>query len=134
MSDSPYFDLPLNIPHAATIADRIVKYLAGLDTVRPKTRQLAAHLAAELMVFRGADDNPPEPEAEEVRQLCLGLGRDLVDRIENEGLARDKLGQHIRNLFECLAEGREGALISLRAGENPDSPQRPWTKPQPYSD
>jgi hypothetical protein len=28
-------------------------------------------------------------------------------------------------LFECLAHGEEGAIVSLRVGENPRSLQRP---------
>jgi hypothetical protein len=40
-------------------------------------------------------------------------------------LGHDRLGQCVRNFFECLELGREGAAISLRAGENPRSMQRP---------
>ena len=53
------------------------------------------------------------------------LGRLLVDHIERDQLGHDRLGQGIRNLFECLELGREGAVISLRAGEDPRSFQRP---------
>lgn len=122
----PYFDLPLNLPHAATIADRIIKRLGEKEDVRRRTKEAASSIAAQLMFYRGEDENPPEPEAEEVRQAILADARRLVDMIEQEGIGGDKLGQLIRNLFECLAEGKEGALQSLRAGENPDSAQRPW--------
>ncbi len=125
----PYFDLPLNLPHAATIADRIIKKLAEREEIRMRTRELASSIAAHLMFYRGDDDNPPADEAEEVRQAVLVLARQMVDRFENEGIQGDKLGQLIRNLFECLAEGREGAVQSLRAGENPESAQRPWRPP-----
>lgn len=129
----PFFDLPLNLPHAATVADRIIKKLAEREEVRKRTRELASSIAAHLMFYRGDDDNPPEDEAEEVRQAVLVLARELVDRFENEGITGDKLGQLVRNLFECLAEGREGAILSLRAGENPQSAQRPWRPPSgPY--
>ena len=37
----------------------------------------------------------------------------------------DRLGQLVRNYFECLELGAEGAEISLRAGEDPRSLQRP---------
>lgn len=53
------------------------------------------------------------------------LGRALVDVFEQSHVADDRLGQCVRNLFECLGWGREGAEISLRAGENPRSLQRP---------
>lgn len=127
--DIPYFDLPLNLSHAATIADRLIKRLGEREDVRRRTKEAASSIAAHLMFYRGEDDNPPEPEAEEVRQSVLAEARHLVDLIEAEGIGGDKVGQLIRNLFECLAEGKEGAIQSLRAGENPESAQRPW-RPQ----
>ena len=48
-----------------------------------------------------------------------------MGEIERLKLGSDRLGQHVRNLFECLELGEEGAQISLRAGENPNSVQRP---------
>lgn len=129
-ADIPYFDLPLNLPHAATVADRILKLLGQSDTVRRRTRETAASIASRLMFYRNDDDNPPEPEAGIAREECLALARELVDHIERDGLKRDRLGQCVRNLFECLGEGREGALLSLRAGEDPGSAQRPWRQPE----
>jgi hypothetical protein len=54
------------------------------------------------------------------------LARALVDQIERAGAGSDRLGQHVRNFFECLSLGEEGAAISLRAGEDPNSIQRPF--------
>jgi hypothetical protein len=48
-----------------------------------------------------------------------------VDAIEEDGLQSDRLGQWVRNLFECLEKAEEGLEISLRAGEDPNSLQRP---------
>jgi hypothetical protein len=48
-----------------------------------------------------------------------------LSTFERDGIADDRLGQAVRNLFECLELGEEGAEISLRAGENPDSALRP---------
>ena len=48
-----------------------------------------------------------------------------MDEIEKAGAGADRLGQQVRNLFECLELGEEGAAISLRAGENPRSLLRP---------
>jgi hypothetical protein len=53
------------------------------------------------------------------------MARELVALLEPTRLKGDRLGQLIRNLFECLELGKEGAEISLRAGENPNSLQRP---------
>jgi hypothetical protein len=36
----------------------------------------------------------------------------------------ERLGQYVRNLFECLGLAEEGALHSLPCGERPDSPLR----------
>jgi hypothetical protein len=55
----------------------------------------------------------------------VALARKMVDAFERDGIADDRLGQAVRNLFECLELGAEGAEISLRAGENPDSALRP---------
>jgi hypothetical protein len=126
---TPHFDLPLNLPHAAVVADRIIKRLGVKETVRKNLREAAAELAALLMICREDEDNPPPEEAEPLRQEALSLARGLVDRIEAQGAGEDRLGQLVRNLFECLAEGQEGAEAGLRAGENPDSLQRPWKKP-----
>ena len=60
-----------------------------------------------------------------VRDQAAVLGRKLVDQIEREKAGHDRLGQCVRNLFECLELGQEGAVISLRAGEDPKSFQRP---------
>jgi hypothetical protein len=71
------------------------------------------------------DDNPPMKAAILLRDRAAGLARKLVDHIEQGGLGNDRLGQCVRNLFECLELGLEGVSISLRAGENPKSFQRP---------
>lgn len=120
---SGFFDIPLNLPHAATVADRIAKYLAEVDASRP-TRETASEIAAGLMYYRHGD-NPDKEEGEEVKGRMLILARKLVDEIEDDGIKRDRLGQLVRNLFECLESGKEGAELSLRAGENPDSVARP---------
>ena len=36
----------------------------------------------------------------------------------------DRLGQCVRNLFECLGLPNEGRRVSLACGENPDSIMR----------
>jgi hypothetical protein len=85
----------------------------------------AAKLDALLAPYADQDDNPPEPIAGRVRNEAATLGRKLVDEIQNAQAGHDRLGQCVRNLFECLELGREGATISLRAGEHPNSFQRP---------
>jgi hypothetical protein len=78
-----------------------------------------------LEPWRDQEDNGPADAAERARQSAAALGRGIVADIESSGVGYDRLGQAVRNLFECLALGEEGAQISLRAGENPGSTMRP---------
>ncbi|HEY8183240.1 MAG TPA: hypothetical protein VII32_13450 [Thermoanaerobaculia bacterium] len=122
-----HFDIPLDLPHAGRIADRIVALLEkhteemGLDV--PEVMEIADRLSSYLFRNAAGDDNPPN--ANEVRDQAAMLGRQLVDAMEAAHLTGDRLGQLVRNLFECLELGKEGSEISLRAGENPKSLQRP---------
>ena len=125
----PFFDIPLNLPHAATVASRILYHLNRVQQVHPGKGSdavaLAADLADVLRMYKFQDENPPPEEAKSVVEEAAKLGRALVDAIERGGCGDDRLGQTIRNLFECLALGQEGAQLSLRTGENPDSALRP---------
>lgn len=53
------------------------------------------------------------------------MGRVLVSEIAAAGVGGDRIGQCVRNLFECLERGEEGARLSLLAGEDPCSLLRP---------
>lgn len=129
---TPHFQIPLDLPHAATVASRIdyllQKCLPLLKTNDPHTQKLMAingELLAILMPYQGEEDNPAEEEAQQVKEKAASLGRLLVDELEALHIKVDRLGQCVRNLFECLSLGEEGAVISLRAGENPNSALRP---------
>ena len=50
--------------------------------------------------------------------------RALVAAILATPARGDRLGQFVRNLFECLGLPEEGAALSLECGERPDSPLR----------
>ncbi len=122
-----HFDIPLDIPHAGRIADRLLsligRTLAELEIDAPTLMEKAEELWTLLFRFTSEEDNPSE--ALRLRDEAAGLGRQLVSEMERAKLGTDRLGQLIRNLFECLELGAEGAEISLRAGENPQSLQRP---------
>ena len=120
----PAFNLPLNLPHAATIAHRILYHLRGRNAPA-ETLERAGGLIVLLEPWRDLEDNGPPDAAEKARQSAAALGRALVDDIEKGALGSDRLGQAVRNLFECLSMGEEGARISLRAGEDPNSTMRP---------
>jgi hypothetical protein len=69
--------------------------------------------------------DPPEEEAVSVADSAAQEARRLVEGVVNAGLRGDRLGQCVRNFFECLGLAREGAELSLLCGERPDSPLRP---------
>jgi len=129
---TPYFHVPLNLSHAGRVARRILLLLEeavpgeGADaTDAAEARQIAGEIVMLLAPCMDSDDNPPGPAAAILRARAAALGRKLVDHIERGGLGSDRLGQCVRNFFECLELGLEGVAISLRAGENPESFQRP---------
>jgi len=118
-----HFNLPLNLPHAATIAHRILYYVRNGGPAAALAR--AGELIELLEPWRDREENGPDDEAERVRQAAAALGRRIVEGVEGSSCRSDRLGQAVRNLFECLALGAEGSAISLRAGENPNSTLRP---------
>ncbi|MFQ3669108.1 MAG: hypothetical protein SNJ74_10195 [Fimbriimonadaceae bacterium] len=118
-----YFDLPLNMPHAATVSRRIYVLLDSECDCDSRALAVAAQIVRLMEVHSRHEYTDAEAEGD--RQDAARLGRELVDAIEAEGLGHDRLGQCVRNFFECLAMGREGAAIALRAGEDPGSLQRP---------
>ncbi len=124
-----HFDIPLDLPHAGRISERILTLLErhtsemGIDA--PEVLETAEALASHLFRYSATDENPPEVEAMAARDEAAATGRQLVDQMVAAGIRGDRLGQLVRNLFECLELGAEGSEISLRAGENPNSLQRP---------
>jgi hypothetical protein len=124
----PHFQVPLNLPHAATISSRIIYHLQRRPESAEKlsaAAQLASAISDDLLPYKISGENPPEAEAKSVIAAVAEKARKMVDVIENSGAGDDRLGQAVRNLFECLELGQEGAIASLRAGENPDSTLRP---------
>jgi hypothetical protein len=126
---TPFFQVSLNLPHAGRVARRILMMMPDRKLGRGLPADAlglsASKLDALLAPYVDQDDNPPGPIAARVRNEAATLGRKLVDEIESAQAGHDRLGQCVRNLFECLELGREGATISLRAGEHPKSFQRP---------
>jgi len=122
-----HFDIPLDIPHAARLSDRILNLLERQieDSSLEADAVIEAAEGLSNFLYRFAEDDDNPPGAEIIRDEAAALARNLVDEVERINIQGDRLGQYIRNLFECLELGREGAEISLRAGENPDSLQRP---------
>jgi hypothetical protein len=123
-----HFDVLRNLPHAATISRRIEARVAALKIADEDEAATVFECVAELReVLSSYEDgnDPPETEADQAAHEAAEVGRRLVDAIEALGVGEDRLGQNVRNLFECLGLGQEGAEISLRAGEDPRSLMRP---------
>ena len=129
-----YFDLPLNLPHAFRIAQRIgriVENRAEGNGAYAALKETAAQLEKLLEPFHddlSADTINPVETAKTVEatvEAAARIGRDLAQSLADLPITDDRLGQCVRNLFECLSKGREGAALGLAAGENPASLQRP---------
>lgn len=126
--ERPYFKVPLNLPHAGRIARRILHLLpppGGAAPDEASARRLTIELIDLLDPCLELDENPSPATSLRLSRRAADLARILVEHIEGGGFGHDRLGQCVRNLFECLELGQEGAEISLRAGENPRSLQRP---------
>ena len=123
-----FYNVPVNLPHAATLTNRIEMRLAALQVFDNPAAEPLSKLIDDLQEtigkYEGAED-PSDQESQEVVEKAAGIARTMVNEIEQLNAGEDRLGQLIRNLFECLGLGKEGAEISLRAGENPNSLLRP---------
>lgn len=128
-----FFKVPLNIPHAATISRRIGYHLERVFSVHPEVHAgkrvelllLAQELQEFMEPYRMEEDNPLPDESARIVTSAAERARKIVAGVEALQVGDDRLGQTVRNFFECLELGEEGARISLRAGENPDSALRP---------
>ncbi len=116
----------INLPHAGTIVGRLQIYIADRDDQsefgRPELRDLLEEMEELLLPIA---QDPPEAKAVALAERVAALARQLVDGIVDAGYHGDRLGQCVRNLFECLGLPSEGAALSLDCGERPDSPLRP---------
>jgi hypothetical protein len=118
----------INLPHARTIAARLERSLEVLgafgeqgDGHAAPLRDTWTRLGQELAPF---DEDPPAPEALRAADTAAVCARALVDAILASPARGERLGKHVRNLFECLGLAEEGALLSLQCGESADSPLR----------
>jgi hypothetical protein len=115
----------INLPHAHTIVGRLVRWVQGQTTPPYQETRLPEILADLDRLLRPYEEDPPQNVARQVAEAARALGHALVRELEGVGYQGDRLGQCVRNLFECLGQPAEGAALSLRCGERPDSPLRP---------
>jgi hypothetical protein len=126
MSDEDYRRyVHINLPHARTIIQRIARSLEALGAFREGEDggALTLHAAYEALEkhIRPFDEDPAFAEALKASDAVAELARALVTAILATPARGDRLGQSIRNLFECLGLPDEGARLSLECGERPDS-------------
>jgi len=118
----------INLPHARTIVSRIGRSLEALGAFGEAGNggALSLHQAFEALErdAQPFDEDPPEKEAIGAADALAARGRELVAAIVDTTARGDRLGQLVRNLFECLGLPEEGAELAVRCGERPDSPLR----------
>ena len=116
----------INLPHALTIVGRLVYYLEYRDEPTPVEETQVRELLGVLdELLRPHPVDPPLPTAVAVAAAAVEQARLLVGEMVRAGYKGDRLGQCVRNLFECLGFPEEGAAASIECGERPDSPLRP---------
>jgi hypothetical protein len=129
VDDSDYHRyVRINLPHARTIVQRIGRSLEALgafgETGNGGALELHGAFEALEQALRAFEEDPPAEEALRAADAAAEKGRSLVAAILATPCRSDRLGQHVRNLFECLGLAQEGADLSLQCGESPDSPMR----------
>jgi hypothetical protein len=117
-----HFDVPRNLPHAATVTRRIAERLRKLGAEEnPDAEDLFESLNAleeRLFPFELEENGVDPVEEAAIAEQAAGHARRVVDEIEKLAIATIVWARRC-GTFECLGHGEEGAAISLRAGENP---------------
>lgn len=129
MSDAAYERyVHVNLPHARTVAMRVGGALEALgafgESANGGARSLHDALDRLERSLRDFDDDPPLEAALRAADEAAERARAVVDAVLETSLRNDRLGQHVRNLFECLGLAEEGRTLSLLCGERPDSALR----------
>lgn len=116
----------LNLPHALTIVGRLALYLEPRrEPVPVEETQVREHIEALYELLGPHTEDPPAKVALPLAARAAERARLLAEEIARAGYTGDRIGQCVRNLFECLGLPAEGAALSLTCGERPDSPLRP---------
>lgn len=115
----------INLPHARTVIRRLGGALEALGAFGEDGNRGALELQAALGALEEVagpyDEDPAFEAALRAADAVAEQARVLVRAILASSARSDRLGQHVRNLFECLGLPEEGARLSLACGERPDS-------------
>lgn len=116
----------INLPHAHTVVTRLMRYLGDrTDPIAVESTPIPEQLASLNSLLVKFPTDPPAEVAMKASVAAAEHARSLAAEIIRAGYRGDRLGQCVRNLFECLGLPLEGAELSLQCGERPDSPLRP---------
>jgi hypothetical protein len=127
MADAYERYVHINLPHSRTVLARIGRKLELLDAFREdEAGGPALHAAFRAIETKAEpfDEDPALAAAIDAADALAGRARALVAALLDTPVRSDRLGQHVRNLFECLGLPEEGAELSLQCGEKPDSLMR----------
>jgi hypothetical protein len=116
----------INLPHARTVAERLERQLEMLRVLDGEGSAALNAAVTELRhVLEPWVEDPELDKAIAAADPVVERARSLVNAVaENDRARGDRLGQCVRNLFECLGLPHEGRRVSLVCGENPDSLMR----------
>jgi hypothetical protein len=118
----------VNLPHARTIVQRVGRSLLALSPASEGDGDEAGEVDVALLALEASlrewDEDPPAEVALPAADAAAAHARRLVETLLRTSLRGDRLGLHVRNLFECLGLPEEGAAQALLCGERPDSPLR----------
>src|SRR5262245_39321891 len=105
----------MNLPHSRTVIHRIGRMLEFLGAFREGEDggALVLHAAFQALEKEAEpyDEDPAQGAAVAAADLLAVRARALVAAILETPLRSDRLGQHVRNLFECLGLAAEGAEL-----------------------
>jgi hypothetical protein len=118
----------INLPHTRTIVQRIGRSLEALGAFGAEGNggATALHQTYEVLELQVQpfEEDPPFEQALSVADAVAENARALVAAILETPARGERLGRHVRNLFECLGLAEEGAALALECGESPESPLR----------
>src|SRR5258708_4897996 len=124
MTDAYERYVHINLPHSRTALSRIRRMLEFLHALAEDAAGGPALHATFQALEREAepyDEDPALAAAIAAADALAERARTLVEALLQTPMRSDRLGQHVRNLFECLGLPEEGALLPLQCCERADS-------------
>jgi len=122
-------NVDINLPHGRTVANRLISSLDASGVLElehgPEIYDLLRAVSSVLSAF---PEDPSDFVGATVAEASALLLRTVVIRLKESEVDDSQIGRHVRNLFECLGMGEEGARLAIEVGEDPASPLRPYSE------